>query len=98
MRLRTCIILALAAHLVAAARPLVAQRAAAPGAATSGHPAARPFAAETPWARSARNANYTIDVRLDSSQRTLKGKEVIFWRNMTRAQTSELQFHVYWNA
>src|SRR5438874_11255568 len=49
-------------------------------------------------ARSPRNASYTIDVTLDHAARTLKGRETIRWRNISANPTSELQFHLYWNA
>lgn len=49
-------------------------------------------------ARSPRNANYTISARLDARARTITAHERISWRNITKAPTSELQFHVYWNA
>jgi hypothetical protein len=49
-------------------------------------------------ARSPRNANYTIDVTLDHAARTLKGRETIQWRNISANASSELQFHLYWNA
>jgi aminopeptidase N len=49
-------------------------------------------------ARSPRNANYEIDVRLDHANRTLHGRETIRWRNISNRATSELQFHLYWNA
>ena len=49
-------------------------------------------------ARSPRNANYQIDVRLDHAARTLAGRETIGWRNISSNPTSELQFHLYWNA
>jgi hypothetical protein len=52
----------------------------------------------SPGARSARNANYTITVRLDTATHTLKGQELISWRNISRAATSELRFHLYYNA
>ena len=48
--------------------------------------------------RSPRNANYDIDVRLDHAARTLTGRETIHWRNISSNPTSELQFHLYWNA
>jgi hypothetical protein len=48
--------------------------------------------------RSPRNANYSIDVRLDPATRALTASERIVWRNITATPTSELQFHVYWNA
>jgi hypothetical protein len=47
---------------------------------------------------SPRNANYTIDVRLDSRARTLTARETLVWTNITTAATSELQFHLYYNA
>ena len=47
---------------------------------------------------SPRNANYSIDVELDPSTRTMTGREVVTWRNITSKPASELQFHTYWNA
>lgn len=47
---------------------------------------------------SPRNANYTIDVRLDAAARTLTGRETIEWTNISGAPTAELQFHLYYNA
>jgi hypothetical protein len=47
---------------------------------------------------SPRNANYSIDVELDPSTKTITGREVVTWRNITSKPTSELQFHTYWNA
>jgi hypothetical protein len=49
-------------------------------------------------ARSPRNANYEIDVALDHAARRLTGRETIRWRNISVNATSELQFHLYWNA
>jgi len=49
-------------------------------------------------ARSPRNASYDIDVTLDHAARRLKGRETIRWRNISANPTSELQFHLYWNA
>jgi hypothetical protein len=49
-------------------------------------------------ARSPRNANYSIDVDLDPASRTIVGREVVTWRNITSRPTSELRFHLYWNA
>jgi hypothetical protein len=54
--------------------------------------------APLPGARSPRNANYDIDVRLNHTARTLTGREIIRWRNISPRETSELQFHLYWNA
>ncbi len=48
--------------------------------------------------RSPRNANYTISATLDPASRTISGSETIVWRNTTAQATSELQFHLYWNA
>jgi hypothetical protein len=49
-------------------------------------------------ARSPRSANYDIAVRLDHGARTLHGRETIRWRNISGAETDQLQFHLYWNA
>ena len=51
-----------------------------------------------PGARSPRNASYDIDVRLEPGDRSLHGTERIRWRNISANPTSELQFHLYWNA
>src|SRR5687768_14003870 len=69
-------------------------------AAVSGGSAAQTqtFDAPEPGARSPRNANYTIDVRLDHGGRALSGRETIRWRNISSQPASELQFHLYWNA
>ena len=48
--------------------------------------------------RSPRNANYSIDVQLDAARRTLIGREVLTWRNISTVTTSELQLHLYYNA
>ncbi len=56
------------------------------------------YDAPEPGARSPRNASYDIDVRLDHAARTLRGRETIRWRNISAKPTSELQFHLYWNA
>jgi hypothetical protein len=47
---------------------------------------------------SPRNASYTIDVKLDTRTRTLTARETLTWTNITDAATSELQFHLYYNA
>src|SRR6266849_2676263 len=54
--------------------------------------------AESTRPLSPRNANYSIDARLDTASRTIAGSEVITWRNLTAKPTRELQFHLYWNA
>jgi hypothetical protein len=47
---------------------------------------------------SPRNANYTIDVKLDPRARTLRARETLVWTNITSVSTNELQFHLYYNA
>jgi hypothetical protein len=71
---------------------------AAPVAAISPTPSApRQDDRPAPGALSARNANYDIEARLDHAVRTITGTEVIRWRNIGRAPTSELFLHLYWN-
>ena len=55
-------------------------------------------AAPLPGALSPRNANYSIDVRLDVGGRGLIGSEVVTWRNISAYPTSKLCFHLYYNA
>ena len=47
---------------------------------------------------SPRNASYTIAATLDPQGRTITGTETVVWRNITTTTTTELQFHLYWNA
>lgn len=47
---------------------------------------------------SPRNANYKLTARLDPASKTIAGGGIIHWRNITKRPTSELQFHLYWNA
>jgi hypothetical protein len=88
---------ALVALLVAFAMPSTFAR----GRQAAVQPAGR---AETPAPASAapapspRNANYSIDVDLDPASRTITGRAVVTWRNLTSKPTPELQFHTYWNA
>jgi YD repeat-containing protein len=49
-------------------------------------------------ALSPRNANYTIDVRLDPHTRRLTGRQTLVWTNIANAAANELQFHLYYNA
>ena len=49
-------------------------------------------------ARSPRNANYSIDVRLDPDTRTLTGRAVLTWRNIAAVSAPDLRFHLYYNA
>ena len=77
---------------------------AAPRAASRGTPpvATPPAQAGRPVAAagrvSPRNANYSIDVELDPGSRTLTGREVLTWRNISRVPAAELRFHLYYNA
>ncbi len=43
-------------------------------------------------------ANYTMDVRLDTENKTIKATEILTWTNDTSSPTNELWFHLYWNA
>jgi len=47
---------------------------------------------------SPRIANYAIDVRLDTANRTLQGTEVVTWHNRSADVIAEMQFHLYMNA
>src|SRR5215470_11928909 len=58
----------------------------------------RPSAQSIATPLSPRNASYTIAARLDPPTRTVTGTETIVWRNITRTTTTELRFHLYWNA
>jgi hypothetical protein len=49
-------------------------------------------------AQSPRNANYTIQARLDPDQHTIQGTEVLEWRNTSGTALSSFPFHLYWNA
>ena len=55
-------------------------------------------AAPAQTARSPRNASYAINVRLDPASRTLKGDELLTWRNITATPATSLRFHLYYNA
>ena len=46
---------------------------------------------------SARNANYTMDVRLDVETRIIHGKMILNWRNITAWPAHDLKFHLYFN-
>ncbi|MFQ5640109.1 MAG: M1 family metallopeptidase [bacterium] len=45
-----------------------------------------------------RIANYEMDVKLDVQNRLIDGAEILTWKNTTNFPTSELQFHLYYNA
>jgi hypothetical protein len=49
-------------------------------------------------AASARNANYTIEARLDPDAHTLDGTLDLRWRNVSRVTVQAFPFHLYWNA
>jgi hypothetical protein len=57
-----------------------------------------PLSQVAPDTPSPRNANYEIDARMDDDAKSIRGRETIRWRNITDQATSELQFHLYWNA
>ena len=62
-------------------------------------PTAQTPAPATPTpALSPRNASYSIDAELDPATRTITGRGVVSWRNISARAASELQFHLYWNA
>jgi hypothetical protein len=79
-------------------RRLVLFVAAVAAALTSEVSGSQRFDQPAPGARSPRNASYDIDVRLEPADRSLHGHERIRWRNISANPTSELQFHLYWNA
>ncbi|MCH8942955.1 MAG: M1 family metallopeptidase [Bacteroidetes bacterium] len=47
---------------------------------------------------SPRNANYDINVKLDTKTKILDGSEILTWTNMSNDNIKELQFHLYLNA
>jgi hypothetical protein len=51
-----------------------------------------------PGALSPRNANYRIEASLDTRKRAITGRQWLTWRNITGAATSELRYHLYYNA
>jgi hypothetical protein len=71
----------------------------APAQAPAPQPPAASTAPPSPAApRSPRNANYSITARLDPASRTLKGEELIAWRNITASPAATLRLHLYYNA
>ena len=52
--------------------------------------------AQTPL--SPRNANYTIEVKLDPQTKMLTSREISTWRNDRDQPAGELWFHLYYNA
>jgi hypothetical protein len=49
-------------------------------------------------ALSPRNANYTMDVKLDPDKKLIKGDMLLNWINISPDTIRELQFHLYLNA
>ena len=47
---------------------------------------------------SPRIANYDISVKLNAVDKTLEGKEILYWKNTSLDTITELQFHLYLNA
>ncbi len=48
--------------------------------------------------RSPRNANYTIEARLDDAAHSVEGRLVLEWRNTSTVAVDRFPFHLYWNA
>ncbi len=57
-----------------------------------------PFIVTAATAISPRNANYTIEARLDTETHEITGRQVLDWTNIQSVATTELRFHLYWNA
>jgi hypothetical protein len=87
------------AVLLSASWPIAAARQQARPAAAAPAAGSEPVTTAAPPGRvSKRNANYSIDVELDPASRTLQGREVLTWRNISTQPATELQFHLYYNA
>src|SRR5438105_893427 len=74
-------------------RPCAPEPAPLPAPAGGDAPGLPPLPTESP-----RNANYTIEARLDPERHTIEGTLVLEWRNTTGAPQSTFPFHLYWNA
>jgi peptidase M1-like protein len=95
-RLLVAAALGTAALLVAAAvpyAPTAPPEAAALAPLPSGDAGLPPVPAQSP-----RNANYTIQARLDPEAHTLVGSLVLEWRNVSGVPLQSFPFHLYWNA
>jgi hypothetical protein len=93
--------LALAGAALDGQRPRTAPRpdaGAAEPAPALAKPAPPPAAAREAGALSPRNANYAIEARLDAKRRVVTGREWLTWRNISASPTSELRYHLYYNA
>lgn len=65
------------------------------------HGPTAPEVAPAPWPpgpRSPRNASYTMEVRFDPEAHLLEGTQVLRLTNITAHATSELRYHLYYNA
>src|SRR5262245_28498590 len=60
--------------------------------------AAAPALAQGPRAKPAASANYDLEVTLDATSKTLKGKGQILWFNPSAEAVPDLWFHLYLNA
>jgi hypothetical protein len=69
-----------------------------PAAPAAKAPAAAPTPPREPGALSPRNANYLIEARLDAKRRVITGRQWLTWRNISASPTSELRYHLYYNA
>jgi hypothetical protein len=49
-------------------------------------------------AQSPRNANYTMEARLDPEAHTIEGRLRLEWRNVADVPLQTFPFHLYWNA
>jgi len=103
--LRRTVLALVAITIVGLGSGIVGRQAPATSSPPDDQPVARQRVGDGPTApragtptRSPRNANYTIDVRLDHAARRLTGRETVHWRNITDRPTRELQLHLYWNA
>ncbi|MBN2416649.1 M1 family metallopeptidase [bacterium] len=47
---------------------------------------------------SPRNANYRMEILLDTEKKQIRGNEILTWRNISTVAARELQFHLYMNA
>ncbi len=56
----------------------------------------RPTISDEPLSQ--RIANYKMDVRLTPETKTIEGKEILTWRNVSQDTIRELRFHMYMNA
>ncbi len=66
--------------------------------ASAARQAAVPAEPREPSGLSPRNASYLIEARLDVGRRVITGREWLTWRNITSTPTSELRYHLYYNA